>query len=614
MNTFRTAYGWLFGRGWPTVGVLMLILPTGIAVESASASPPFSIQKDERAYWLVKPSGERFFSLGVCCVNQGASREEWEPANPGYAAWQHYSDSNSWASATLMRLKRWGFTTVGGWSDFEVLRGCPNAVPAFAPVLHIGATAGAPWWDMWDPKLVARMDQVAREQILPLRGDPRLLGYYTDNEIGWWNAILFKMTLEQAPTSGQRQRLIKLLRQTYQNDWTGLMRDFEPAPLIESWDELERHGMLYLRTGGSGIRVERQFLGMLAERYYSLVHDMVRKYDQRALILGDRLPSFYYPEVVRACVPYVDVFSFNLNPAWTDGSFPRFFLETLHALSGKPLIIGEFYMAARENRSGNQNTHGTYPVVATQKQRADGFRNTLRQLLGSPYVVGADWFQYYDEPTHGRFDGENFNFGLVDIHDQPYEALTTAAAGLDLVGARNPPAQARPDATQGVPPAPRRPFEAFEPTLALKSWDRERGFVKAVSEFPLADLYVCWDRKAIYLGLCAQDVVEDVFYRGKTMPLSDRAEWSISVKGGSKPIRGRIGAGLEPIFDEPSVRPMNISGFNGNTRNIAGLELPARLFGKDRFKQGDTIEFTATFLSHCRAYNVEWKARLSLAR
>jgi len=30
-----------------------------------------------------------------------------------------------------------------------------------------------------------RMDQVAREQILALRDDPRLIGYYSDNEIGW---------------------------------------------------------------------------------------------------------------------------------------------------------------------------------------------------------------------------------------------------------------------------------------------------------------------------------------------------------------------------------------------------------------------------------------------
>jgi hypothetical protein len=493
------------------------------------ASPPFSIKHEGETVWLIRPNGDRFFSLGVCCVNQGAARHEFDPANPGYAAWQHYADSNRWACATVKRLKDWSFTTIGGWSDFPALRHCRDADVSFAPVLHIGSTAGAPWWDMWDPKIVQRMDDVAREQILQLRDDPRLVGYYSDNEMGWWNAILFKMTLEQAPTSGQRQRLVELLRQTYRNDWSELLRDFDPAPGVETWQELERHGVLFLRPGGNGIRVERRFLGLLAERYYSLVHEIVRRYDQRALILGDRYQSFYYPEVARACAPYLDAVSCNLNASWNDGSFARFYLETLHQLTGKPVLVGEFYMCARQNRSGNQNSRGVYPVAATQKERAAGFRTTLTALLRMPYVIGADWFQYYDEPTHGRFDGENFNFGLVDIHDRPYEPLTSAASELDPVALKNRRGAPRPDASQGVPSAPRDPFGQFESTLALKAWDRERGFIKPASEFPLADLYVCWKPEAIYLGLLAQDVVEDAFYRDKVVRTGERAEWIVSV-------------------------------------------------------------------------------------
>ena len=152
----------------------------------------------------------------------------------------------------------------------------------------------------------------------------------------------------------------------------------------------------------------------------------------------------------------------------------------------------------------------------------------------------------------------------------------------------------------------------FEPTLALKHWDRERGFVKPVSEFPLADLYVCWNKQAVYLGLYAQDVTEDTFYKDKTVRAADRAEWIVSISGFTKPIRGRIGAGLEPVVDEPAVRVMNISGINGNLRNIACLELPAKLFGKDRFNAGDAIEFGSTLFTHCRAYRVDWQGRFTL--
>jgi hypothetical protein len=591
----------------------LLSLPGGEAIVSAETPRPFSIQQKGDAAWLVRPNGQQFFSFGVCCVNGGTSPTDFKRDNPSYAAWQHHENSNAWARATLKRLHGWGFTTVGGWSDYAALRQCQDADIVFAPVLHVGSTAGAPWWDMWDPKITDRMEQVARDQILPLRDDPRVIGYYTDNEMGWWNGILFKMTLEQAPTSGQRQRLLALLRKTYGDDWAALLRDFDPAPGIEGWQDLERHGVLFLRPGGSGIRPMRQFLGLLAGRYYSLVHDIVKKYDPRALVLGDRYQSFYYPEVVRACVPYVDALSSNLNAHWNDGTFARFYLDTLHALTGKPVLVGEFYMAARENRSGNQNTRGNYPVAITQKQRVAGFRNTMTALLRTPYVVGADWFQYYDEPTHGRFDGENFNFGLVDIHDRPYEALSAAASALELVALKSRPAAPRLDASQGVPPGPKNPFGEFEPTLALKSWDRERGFVKPGSEFPMADLYLCWKPEALYLGLLAQDVVEDEYYRDKVVRDADRAQWIVSPAGSAQSINARLGAGLEAIIDDPSIRLVNLSGINGNFRNLAAMEIPASRFGRKRFRPGDTIELTSHFHTHCRAYQVEWKGEIHLA-
>jgi hypothetical protein len=309
----------------------------------------------------------------------------------------------------------------------------------------------------------------------------------------------------------------------------------------------------------------------------------------------------------------VDAISSNLNAPWNDGTFPRFHLETLHALTGKPVCVGEFYMAARQNRSGNKNNRGVFPVVATQEERATAFSNTVRALLRIPYVISADWFQYYDEPTHGRADGENFDFGLVDIHDRPYEELTRAAAALDLVRIKGAAPSARPDASQGVPPAPRDPFAQFRPDLALKHWDRERGFVKPASPFPLADLYVCWNAKALYLGLYAQDVVEDALYRGQKAPAEDRSEWVVSLNNGSRVVRASIGAGMRPVVDSDDVRLKNLSGVRLNVRSISAMELPARLFGKKRFEAGDTVQFSSAFHTHCRAYRMEWQGAFRLA-
>jgi hypothetical protein len=583
-----------------------------VPAAAATAGPPFTLRKDHESWSLCAPDGAPFFSLGVCSVNQGASRVEFDPENPSYAAWRHYSDAAAWADDTVRRLKEWRFTTVAAWSEHRTLRAAQEMTLWHTPVLHMGSSAGAPWWDMWDQRVVNRMEQIAREQILQVRDDPRLIGYYFDNELGWWNATLFKMTLEQSGSSGQRKRLMRLLRETYHDDWAQLLRDFEPEH-ADNWRQLEKSGMLFLKPGGDGIRVMRRFLALLADRYYQLCRDLIRKYDRRALLLGDRYQSFYYPEVVRAAAPYVDAISSNLNASWNDGTYLRCYLETLHALAGKPVLATEVYLAATENRSGNRNDMGIYPVVPTQAERAAAIDNTLRQLLQTPYVVGVDWFQYADEPRHGRQDGENYNFGLVDLENRPYAELTSAFAHLNVGALRSAPAAPRLDASHGVPSAPADPFADFRPTRALRQWDRERGFVPAASPLPMADLYLCWNEQALYLGVYGLDIIEDAFYRDRSVPKSDRPVWTVEVKGsGGKVVRVRLGGGREAIPSEPGLRVEHLSGLNLNVRNIAALELPAAFLNRSAFHVGDVVELSSSLVSHARAYRTEWRGRFVL--
>jgi len=591
--------------------ITIALLASCLLPGGAATNAPFSIRQHGGNSWLTRPGGERFFSFGVCVVNQGAGSQQLNPTNPGYAAFQHYANSDRWAEATLHRLKSWRFTTIGGWSDYAALQQSGDANVAFIPVLAVGMSCGVPWRDMWDTNIIAQMHQIARDQILPLRHDPRVLGYYSDNEMGWWNAALFKLTLEQAPTSGQRQRLLQLLRETYHANWSELLRDFEPEG-VGSFTELDQHGMLYLRPGSQGIRTYRRFLSLMAARYYALVREVIHTYDARGLVLGDRYQSFYYPEVARASSSAVDADSSNLNAAWNDGTFPRFYLDTLHALSGKAVFVSEFYMAAQQNRSGNENSRSDFPKVTTQAERALGFRTTMLALLRTPYVVGADWFQYYDEPTQGRGDGENYNFGLVDIQDQPYAPLTAAAQALDLEAIKRQPHPVRPDASCGVPPAPRDPLAHFTLRLALQDWDRGRGFVPPLSKFPVADLYVCWNADAVYLGIYAQDIVEALYYRNQLVPAVDRAQWNIIPGETHPPIHTRLGPGAPPVCDEPAARIVNLSGANMNTRNIAAVALPAKLFGKARFKSGDTIKLNSTFFTHCQSDRVDWQGHFTL--
>src|SRR5262249_48690324 len=136
-------------------------------------------------------------------------------------------------------------------------------------------------------------------------------------------------------------------------------------------------------------------------------------------------------------------------------------------------------------------------------------------------------------------------------------------------------------------------------------------FVKPSSEFPLADLYVCWTPQALYLGLYALDIIEEAYYRSRSVPKNDRPLWTVAVPD-REPVRARLGGGREPIVSDPTVRLQNLSGLNANVRNVAALELPASRFGRERFQAGDVVQFSSTLLSHGQAYRVEWQGRFTL--
>ena len=47
-------------------------------------------------------------------------------------------------------------------------------------------------------------------------------------------------------------------------------------------------------------------------------------------------------------------------------------------------------------------------------------RSMFACALKNPLLVGTHWFQYGDQATTGRGDGENYQIGFVDICDTPY--------------------------------------------------------------------------------------------------------------------------------------------------------------------------------------------------
>ena len=64
------------------------------------------------------------------------------------------------------------------------------------------------------------------------------------------------------------------------------------------------------------------------------------------------------------------------------------------------------------------------------KEQAKAYIDYTESAIENPIVVGAHWFQWFDQPTTGRFDGENYAIGLVDICDTPNYELVKAVANV----------------------------------------------------------------------------------------------------------------------------------------------------------------------------------------
>jgi len=165
-------------------------------------------------------------------------------------------------------------------------------------------------------------------------------------------------------------------------------------------------------------KAQSLFLKKIARQYFMVCRDAIRKYDPNHLILGCRFAGYAPDEVLSAMGEYVDVVSYNNYSPLP----PVDKLDEIYKITGKPIMITEFSFKARD--SGLPNTKGAGVPVATQKDRADGFSNYVTMLMKLPYAVGYHWFEYTDEPAEGRFDGENSNYGLVNIKDEPWEVLT----------------------------------------------------------------------------------------------------------------------------------------------------------------------------------------------
>jgi len=408
----------------------------------------FRTHHDGSRWWLADPDGYAFWSAGMDCVRvdttarydgienalsyvpdaegpygeilkQGPDSREGKYINYlalnliralGQPGWRP-----GWARIALGELKRLRFNTVGNWSEWEWARKAkfPYVRPmSFSPKKTELVYRDFP--DVFHPDFQADADEYAA-QLSDTAADPAFIGYFLMNEPTWGFSSETPAAgmLFNKPQCASRTRLAEFLKQKYQSD--SKLKKAWGIPV--SFNEIASGSWSRILPAPALADLEA-FSTVMADKYFSTLSSACRKVDPNHLNLGMRWAGLP-PAWTLPAMKTFDVFSMNCYRE----RVPSEVTQQVQTAISKPTIIGEWHFGALDvglPSSGIGHLHN-------QADRAKAYRVYLEDAAANPNCVGAHWFTLYDESAIGRFDGENYNIGFLDVCNRPYEELSAAA-------------------------------------------------------------------------------------------------------------------------------------------------------------------------------------------
>ena len=396
----------------------------------AQPVPPgsrFSVVKDDRGvWWFQRPDGSRFYSLGI----NNVSPEPYQPrAGTSYynpVPTEFKGDVGAWSASVISLLTDHGFNTLGAWSAPVI----PTAERLSAThVLYVVEGDHTRCLSPLRSDFESYVRANVRIAIGKIKHFDGILGVFLDNEMPWygksgWDDIPTYTLLEQAfelpATDVRRIAALDFLKSRHAS---AAKLSAEYHRTVERFEDITPTYLMGCTS--PAIMADREaFTAMLADRFYEVTTRIVREELPGVLILGSRIPGNAPDAVIRACGKHCDVMSLNqyiFDNRADVNTLTRFWL-----LGGKPIMHTEFSWRSRQNASGNPNTRGAGAILATQADRAASYASLVSDIATVPYVIASHWFEFCDQSPQGRFDGEDSNYGVVDIHNQPYTELLAA--------------------------------------------------------------------------------------------------------------------------------------------------------------------------------------------
>ncbi len=305
-------------------------------------------------WWLLDPDDRPFFSRGVTGINRfhvSAPETDDEIDLPEFIA------------PVLQRLRAWHVDTLGAWAAPELYAGelYVTEMLEFRKLVPEAAIklGGAMLPDVFDPRWIEACDRRAAEICVLRRDHRRLLGYFTDHELGWAQPraetafaqtklegdaaarverpSLLQICLSLEPAFAAYHAAWEFVLAPHGGDLDALARDWDLS--LPNKEVLRQLTLADTPLFSEGYLCDNErFSREFARNYFATSAAAIRRYDPHHLVLGCRFGGPPGPAVLRECAyPHVDVLSAN---DYHDTLFER--LDEYAPLAGMPVLLGDF--------------------------------------------------------------------------------------------------------------------------------------------------------------------------------------------------------------------------------------------------------------------------------
>jgi len=388
----------------------------GLRIAQFETTGFFRLENLGDRWFLVTPEGHPFYLLALNGVT------------PWYGDYKKNSYETKykkrfriWANVAIDRVNWLGFNAVAHKTTEDCIRqmmqGNVWKMPFTVLVPFIGEEAMEggeyPYPDVFAEGFVEFADSLAKQYCNHLKDEPYLVGYFLGNELDFqlywkgeisWRSRWLKKLLKQQAGSPARKQLAALFVKMF-GTVDKFNKEFEGTGVrFTSFDEIgfKQIWPAFKKGSPQAVKIMKMYNALIAKRFYKLTSEAIRKYDKNHLILGTRFANDAEVQVLKATRDFTDVVSFNRY----EKEVPTALYEKMSQNTGRPLFHTEFSFL-------EQGRNGAYPGVPDQETRGRYYADFLSKIVEDGRVIGFGWHQMI-EPKEDR------NFGLFDIHDEPY--------------------------------------------------------------------------------------------------------------------------------------------------------------------------------------------------